>query len=91
MATTTGASSGMTLNDLALFRQACYLNGVWVQARSGATIEVDNPATGAILGTVPKLGATKRVKRSRLQRERFQSGGARRQRNEPSCCAGGSI
>jgi succinate-semialdehyde dehydrogenase/glutarate-semialdehyde dehydrogenase len=56
MATTTGAQSGVTLNDAALFRQACYVNGAWVQARSGATIDVDNPATGAILGTVPKLG-----------------------------------
>jgi succinate-semialdehyde dehydrogenase/glutarate-semialdehyde dehydrogenase len=57
MATTTGAQSGVTLNDAALFRQASYVNGAWVQARSGATIDVDNPATGAILGTVPKLGA----------------------------------
>ena len=44
MGTTTGAASGVTLNDLALFRQACYVNGAWVQARSGATIDVDNPA-----------------------------------------------
>ena len=57
MATTIGAQSGVTLNDGSLFRQACYVNGAWVQARSGATIDVDNPATGAILGTVPKLGA----------------------------------
>ncbi len=57
MATTTGAQSGVTLNDAGLFRQACYVNGAWVQARSGATIDVDNPATGAVLGTVPKLGA----------------------------------
>ena len=46
MATTAGAQSGVTLNDAALFRQACYVNGAWVQARSGATIDVDNPATG---------------------------------------------
>jgi len=57
MATTTGAQGGVTLNDASLFRQACYVNGSWVQARSGGTIDVDNPATGAILGTVPKLGA----------------------------------
>ena len=55
---TTGTPSEVSLNDAALFRQACYVNGAWVQARSGATIDVDNPATGAILGTVPKLGAT---------------------------------
>jgi succinate-semialdehyde dehydrogenase/glutarate-semialdehyde dehydrogenase len=54
---TTGTPSEVSLDDAALFRQACYVNGAWVQARSGATIDVDNPATGAILGTVPKLGA----------------------------------
>ena len=40
-----------------LFRQACYIDGAWVNARSNATINVDNPATGEIVGTVPKLGA----------------------------------
>ena len=30
--------------------------GKWVGADSGATIDVTNPATGAILGTVPKCG-----------------------------------
>ena len=57
MTTTSSAQGGVTLNDGALFRQACYVNGGWLQARSGATLDVDNPATGAILGTVPKLGA----------------------------------
>ena len=41
MATTTGAQGGVTLNDASLFRQACYVNGSWVQARSGGTIDVD--------------------------------------------------
>ena len=43
--------------DQNLFRQACYIDGAWVNARSNATINVDNPATGEIVGTVPKLGA----------------------------------
>jgi succinate-semialdehyde dehydrogenase/glutarate-semialdehyde dehydrogenase len=50
-------NAGVTLNDGALFRQACYINGRWVAARSGATIDVDNPATRAVIGTVPKMGA----------------------------------
>jgi succinate-semialdehyde dehydrogenase/glutarate-semialdehyde dehydrogenase len=33
------------------------MDGGWVSARSGATIPVDNPATGEVLGTVPKLSA----------------------------------
>jgi succinate-semialdehyde dehydrogenase/glutarate-semialdehyde dehydrogenase len=45
------------LKDARLFREACYLNGEWVKAKSGGAISVDNPATGEIIGTVPKLGA----------------------------------
>ncbi|MBM3818957.1 MAG: NADP-dependent succinate-semialdehyde dehydrogenase [Acidimicrobiia bacterium] len=47
----------MTLTDPKLFRQGCYVDGAWVSARSGATIPVDNPATGEVLGAVPKLSA----------------------------------
>ena len=45
------------LNDDRLFRQQCYIDGAWVDADSGATFPVNNPATGEVLGTVPKLGA----------------------------------
>src|SRR3954462_14668526 len=45
------------LNDPDLFRQACYIDASWTVAASGATISVDNPATGQVIGTVPKLGA----------------------------------
>jgi succinate-semialdehyde dehydrogenase / glutarate-semialdehyde dehydrogenase len=38
-------------------RTSAYINGEWVGADSGATIEVRNPASGAVLGTVPKMGA----------------------------------
>ena len=47
----------MQLDNPALFRQQCYIDGAWVDARSGATVEVTNPADGAVLGTVPKMGA----------------------------------
>ena len=46
-----------SLRDLDLFRQQAYIGGRWCDADSGATIEVNNPATGEILGTVPKMGA----------------------------------
>jgi succinate-semialdehyde dehydrogenase/glutarate-semialdehyde dehydrogenase len=45
------------LKDKKLFREACYVDGAWVQAKSGGTVQVDNPATGEIIGSVPKLGA----------------------------------
>ncbi len=51
------AASPLPLKDPSLFRQQCYINGKWVNADSGKTIDVNNPATGEILGTVPSLGA----------------------------------
>ena len=46
------------LKDQDLFRQQCYIGGEWVEADSSETIEVNNPATGEILGTIPKMGAS---------------------------------
>jgi succinate-semialdehyde dehydrogenase / glutarate-semialdehyde dehydrogenase len=43
--------------DQGLLRNACLIGGEWVQADSGQTISVENPATGAIIGLVPKMGA----------------------------------
>ncbi len=48
--------SGLNLQDSKLFRQQCYIDGAWVDADSGATINVDNPSTGEIIGTVPRQG-----------------------------------
>lgn len=39
-----------------LFKQQAYIDGQWVDADSGETLEVTNPATGEVLGTVPKMG-----------------------------------
>ena len=54
---TTPSSIGVPVRDPALFRQSCYVDGAWIGAKSGATIAVDNPATGETFGTVPKCGA----------------------------------
>ncbi len=45
------------LKDGALLRQQCYIDGAWVGADSGATIGVNNPATGEAIGSIPKMGA----------------------------------
>ena len=44
------------LQDQSLFRQQCYIDGAWVDADGGATVEVNNPATDDVLGTIPKMG-----------------------------------
>ena len=44
----------MTANTSRFIKQANLIGGQWVAADSGATIDVINPATGKVLGTVPK-------------------------------------
>ena len=47
----------MNIKDQSLFRQQCYIDGQWVDADSGETLEVNNPSSGSAIGTVPKMGA----------------------------------
>src|SRR5882762_4268081 len=46
----------MHLKDPTLLRTQAFVNGEWVNAASGATHPVLNPATGERLGTVPDMG-----------------------------------
>ncbi len=50
-------ASAMSVLSSPLFRQRAYINGEWVEADSGETLQVTNPATGEVIGTVPKMGA----------------------------------
>ncbi|WP_027817131.1 NADP-dependent succinate-semialdehyde dehydrogenase [Paraburkholderia bannensis] len=47
----------MNLKDASLLKNAAYINGEWQGAEDGATLDVVNPATGALIGTVPRMGA----------------------------------
>ena len=51
------ATAKLPLRDPDLFRQANYVDGAWIQADNGKTIEVRNPANGELVGVVPALGA----------------------------------
>ncbi|MFM9975124.1 MAG: NAD-dependent succinate-semialdehyde dehydrogenase [Beijerinckiaceae bacterium] len=45
----------LSLKDPTLLKSQCYVNGEWI---GKGTDPVDNPATGAILSSVPHMGAT---------------------------------
>ena len=45
--------SPLPLKDPTLFRQSNYLDGKWVEAKSGKTFEVEDPATQEIIAHVP--------------------------------------
>ncbi|MFV0645735.1 MAG: NAD-dependent succinate-semialdehyde dehydrogenase [Sphingomonadaceae bacterium] len=46
----------LPLNDPGLLRQAMLIDGEWVQADNGETIDVTNPATGEFIARVPNGG-----------------------------------
>jgi succinate-semialdehyde dehydrogenase/glutarate-semialdehyde dehydrogenase len=46
----------MPITDSSLVREQCYIDGQWVDADSGETMDVTNKATGEVLGSVPKMG-----------------------------------
>ncbi|RXZ42788.1 NADP-dependent succinate-semialdehyde dehydrogenase [Crenobacter cavernae] len=45
------------LKDPSLFRQQAYIAGEWCDANDGTSFAVTNPATGEVLGHVPRMGA----------------------------------
>ncbi|WP_299620917.1 NADP-dependent succinate-semialdehyde dehydrogenase [Pelagibius sp.] len=54
----TVAAATPRLSDPKLFRQLCYVDGRWSDADNGAAIEVTNPASGDVLGSVPRMGSS---------------------------------
>ncbi len=53
----TKVKPALQLKDMTLFRQQCYIDGLWVDADDQSTLAVTNPADGLQIGTVPKMGA----------------------------------
>ena len=66
-----------SLQDPDLFRQQALIGGRWCDAESGATIEVNNPATGEILGTVPRMGANETWRAIEAAKDAFADWGRR--------------
>jgi succinate-semialdehyde dehydrogenase / glutarate-semialdehyde dehydrogenase len=52
------ATAPPQLADRELLRTKAYVAGAWVDADSGETFPVTNPATGDVIAEVPRLGAT---------------------------------
>ncbi|MBI4804395.1 MAG: aldehyde dehydrogenase family protein [Desulfovibrio sp.] len=48
----------LQIGNLKFFKTQCSLDGKWTNANDGKTIEVNNPASGAIISTAPKAGRT---------------------------------
>ncbi|MEM7021071.1 MAG: aldehyde dehydrogenase family protein, partial [Pseudomonadota bacterium] len=46
----------VNLTDSSLLREQCYVDGTWIDADGRATLNVEDPASGEVIGTVPRLG-----------------------------------
>jgi succinate-semialdehyde dehydrogenase/glutarate-semialdehyde dehydrogenase len=56
MSVMTETAARLGLKDAGLLRGQCYVDGQWIDADSGKTIDVTNPSDGSRLGTVPAAG-----------------------------------
>ena len=56
MATELRSRVTQLIKDQELFREACFINGRWIGPGSSGSIPVDDPATGDVIGAVPKFG-----------------------------------
>jgi succinate-semialdehyde dehydrogenase/glutarate-semialdehyde dehydrogenase len=46
------------IQDTSLIRDRCLVGGAWVEAGDRAVLDVTDPATGALIGRVPNMGAS---------------------------------
>ncbi|SDI25112.1 NAD-dependent succinate-semialdehyde dehydrogenase [Paraburkholderia phenazinium] len=49
-------TSQITLKDPTLLRTKSYIAGEWTQADDDTTLDVKNPATGELIGKIPRMG-----------------------------------
>ena len=63
----------MDLQDSTLFRQQNLIGGEWLEADTGAVIEVDNPSTNGLVGTVPDSGAAETARAITAAHDCFKS------------------
>jgi succinate-semialdehyde dehydrogenase / glutarate-semialdehyde dehydrogenase len=60
----------MKLNDASLLKDRCYVGGAWLGEPRD---EVDNPATGEVVGRVPHFGEAEAVRAVEAAEEAFES------------------
>jgi len=61
------------LKDTGLFRQHALIGGQWLPAASGRTVDVTDPATGQVLGTVPDMSGAETAQAIAAAEAAFQT------------------
>jgi len=80
----------MMLRDPDLLRTRAFIDGKWVDAGSGATHTVVNPATCESIGTVPDMGAAETRRAIEAAGRAFPAWAALTARSAPRSCAAGT-
>jgi len=62
----------MDITTLGIFQNNCFINGIWCNAENNARVEVTNPATGAVISTVPSMGEIETIKAIQAADKAFQ-------------------
>jgi len=47
--------NALNLSDQSLLKSQTYVNGKWINAKSGKTFEITDPASGRVIGTMPDM------------------------------------
>lgn len=80
----------MNLHDPSLLCQSAFVGGKWIEARGRPSIEVRNPATGALVGLVPKLGSVETAAAIDAAQFAQKEWAARTAKERSTSCANGS-
>ena len=80
-------SNPLPLRDGDLLRTRAYVDGSWVEGDSGESFPVVDPATGATIAEVPRLGAAETRRRSRRRSARCPPGAERPPGSAPASSA----
>lgn len=51
----------LNLKNPSLLKSKAFVNNEWVEARSGKTFQVTNPANNEVIGEVPEMGSEEEV------------------------------
>ena len=86
-----GIATEVPLKDPQLFRQACYIDGTWVDAQPGEEIKVDDPATGEVIGRIPRLGTAQTRQAIDAAARAFPAWRKRTAKERAPCSGAGSI
>ena len=79
------------LSDPSLFREQAYIDGAWVDADDRATIKVDDPASGEVIGRCSRWASPRPGARSKRRTARSGAGAGPPPRSGRRSCASGLI